>query len=135
MTSANVLRYSGVILWKDDLVLLQRRSLQVKVMSGGWGVFGGHIEGDESPIQTAVREIEEELMIRLVPKKLKELGTIELQRTNSTYITHYYSSELPVQLSDLSLREGIGFALWAKTEVPLLHLAYEDLTAVMRHFE
>ena len=104
-------------------------------MPGGWGVFGGHIEGDESPIQTAVREIEEELMIRLDPNNLKELGVIEIQRTISTYVTHYYSSELPVQLSDLSLREGIGMALWAKKEVPLLHLAYEDLTAVMRHFE
>ena len=134
MSATPVMRFSGVVLWKEDLVLLQKRSFQAKLLPGRWGVFGGHIEDGESPIQTAVREIEEELSVSLDPNQRRELCTLRVQRMNALYVAHYYSSRIPVSLKDMSLREGIGFSLWSMDEIPQLHLAHEDFTAVQTHF-
>jgi len=45
-----------------DLLLLQRRPDQR--LSGLWTFPGGKVEGDELPLQAAVRELEEETAIR-----------------------------------------------------------------------
>ena len=123
------------MLWTEGLVLLQKRSFQSKLLPGGWGVFGGHVEAGESTSQTAVREIEEELSVSLDPNQLRELCTLEVQRTDALYVTHYFSSELPVALAEISLQEGIGFSLWSKDEIPQLHLAHEDFSAVQNYFD
>ena len=40
-----------------------------------WGFFGGGIEPGETPLAAVLREIEEELTLKLTPDKLSYFGT------------------------------------------------------------
>jgi 8-oxo-dGTP diphosphatase len=57
-------RVVGAILRNGDRVLLCLRSRDRKHYPGVWDVPGGHVDGDESPDEALVRELEEELGIR-----------------------------------------------------------------------
>lgn len=63
------------------LVLFTRRSLTLQAQPGDVCFPGGKKEGRETPLQTAIREIEEE--IGLPPQKIKVLGRADFILTNS----------------------------------------------------
>ncbi len=64
----------AIILFYDDKgnILFQNRK---KISKHGeeYGFFGGHIEGEESPKQTLIREIKEELNLKLTDLRELEL--------------------------------------------------------------
>lgn len=43
-------------------------------MDGYWSIAGGHIEAGETPVQAAVREIQEEMAVRICIKDLNFVG-------------------------------------------------------------
>jgi len=47
----------------NNLILILKRSKNVKTMKGKWAGISGYIE-DELPIDTAIREVEEEVSIK-----------------------------------------------------------------------
>ncbi|MDM0045906.1 CoA pyrophosphatase [Variovorax dokdonensis] len=52
--------------WSPDAaLLLTRRSSQLRNHAGQWAMPGGRIDGDETPEQAALRELEEEVGLRL----------------------------------------------------------------------
>jgi ADP-ribose pyrophosphatase YjhB (NUDIX family) len=57
-------RYAGVILKKDNKVLLCKRSPE-KSLPNTWSIPSGHLEDGESPGQGAIREFHEETNIEL----------------------------------------------------------------------
>jgi len=67
-------RYSGIIVKNKDKVLLCRRSPD-ESMPNVWSVPSGMIEGDETPVQAALREFNEETNI-VLPDKIKLVGFI-----------------------------------------------------------
>lgn len=64
---------AGIIVGSDR-ILLGQRSPDRAFYPNVWDVFGGHIEPGEQPVQTLVREIQEELGI--TPTQWMELETI-----------------------------------------------------------
>ncbi len=53
---------SAIILYnKKGQILLQLRSAYKKRFANHWGLFGGHIDKGETPEETLIREIKEEL--------------------------------------------------------------------------
>jgi len=52
---------AGGLLIRGDRMLLARRSADRAFYPGVWDVIGGHCEADESPDQTLMRELEEEI--------------------------------------------------------------------------
>lgn len=52
----------------DGKVLLQKRGKDATINPGGWGSFGGHIEPGETPEVAVVRELMEELQIKIKPE-------------------------------------------------------------------
>ncbi|MCA9829211.1 MAG: NUDIX hydrolase [Dehalococcoidia bacterium] len=54
---------ASVVLWRGGQVLLMKRTGGVG--AGGWFLPGGHIEGNERPVEAAVREVREETGIDL----------------------------------------------------------------------
>ena len=116
-------RVAGVILHRDGRVLLQHRDDKPGIVwPGAWAIFGGHLEDDEDPESGAIREIEEELGLKLQPPLTlvhHELHPDNRERT-------FYAAPLTVPLEDLTLNEGQGMALFSREEL-------ETVTVVPLH--
>jgi len=52
---------SVIILLKEDKLLIQHRAEDAKRSPGLWGLFGGGIEEDETPLDAVFRETKEEI--------------------------------------------------------------------------
>lgn len=64
----------AALIIQGDHILLGRRSSGRPFYPNVWDVFGGHIEPEEQPVETLVRELQEELGI--MPKQWMELEII-----------------------------------------------------------
>ena len=63
-------RGAGVLLLSDGHVVLGRRAAG-EHDPGTWACFGGMAEGDETPLECAVREVREEAGVALDPRLLR----------------------------------------------------------------
>jgi 8-oxo-dGTP diphosphatase len=106
-------RVAGVILYRDGRVLLQHRDNKPEISwADAWAFFGGHAEPGEEPEQTARREIEEELGLRIE-------GPLELvyHARTGRHERCVFAAPLEVPLEDLVQTEGQGMALIARDEL------------------
>lgn len=88
-------------------VLLHKRDAQAPVNPDVWAFFGGLSEEDETPRQTFIREIHEELGIHLPEETIQPLCDYfneELQ----TY-RYVFFAESALEKSQMRLMEGAGF--------------------------
>jgi len=69
---------AGALLVRGREVLLARRSSERPFYPGVWDVVGGHCEGDESPRDAVVREVEEE--IGVTPCTFEEIAVLSEPR-------------------------------------------------------
>lgn len=60
----------------DDRVILQRRSQESKINCGMLGLFGGHVEEGESPLEALRRELKEEIETDLGSLALNYIDTV-----------------------------------------------------------
>lgn len=58
-------------------VFLQKRSLTAKVLPGYYGFWGGGAEGDESPEEALIREVQEELGLKISISDVRLLNHYE----------------------------------------------------------
>lgn len=107
--------YSGGFLYssKKQAVLLHLRDGNTKVNPNKWAFFGGLSEGEESPKQTFVRELKEELHINVDEKDVINLCDY-LNEELQTY-RHVFYVESDLELTDMTLGEGAGFD-WVSLE-------------------
>lgn len=71
--------------WSQDLaVLLTRRSGRLRQHAGQWALPGGRIDDGEAPEATALRELSEEVGLRLGPDAV--LGRLDDYPTRSGYL-------------------------------------------------
>ena len=115
-------------------LLLQKRDVKKSIYFPGlWGVFGGACEKNESPSETIVREIYEELQISIAPPKLfitmeissADLGSEQRKR-------HFYEIKLcDEKKHNIALQEGAGYAFFNPKELPkVTEVVPFDLAAV-----
>ena len=64
-------------------LLLTRRALHLRNHAGQWALPGGRIEAGESPEQAALREVQEEIGLRLAPTQI--LGRLDDYATRSGF--------------------------------------------------
>lgn len=76
-------RYSSIILRYNKEILLCKRSPD-KSLPNEWSIPGGHIEKNESPLNAASREFEEETNISLPKKELDLVGFINKYQSDGT---------------------------------------------------
>ena len=70
--------------WSEQAALvLTRRALQLRRHAGQWALPGGRIDGDETPEQTALRELHEEVGLQLGPDDV--LGRLDTFITRSGF--------------------------------------------------
>ncbi|GAB4336786.1 MAG: hypothetical protein Kow0010_24770 [Dehalococcoidia bacterium] len=99
-------------------VLLQQRDDDVPPEGyGRWAIPGGGSEGDETPIETARREFEEETGIRL--ERLRPFATFGRDDVPGMTqdVLHVYIADDPVDEAAIDVREGLAFRFWAREEV------------------
>ncbi len=116
--------YSGGFLYnpKTNSVLLHKRDSHTNVNPNQWAFFGGLSEAGETPEETFVREIKEELGIEISPSSIKSL-TDYFNEELQTY-RYIFFVESNLEKSDMQLEEGEDFS-W----IPLEKVFEYDLTA------
>jgi isopentenyldiphosphate isomerase len=100
--------------------LIQKRAATKKQGANKWGLTAGHVEAEESYENAIIREIKEELGIRVKIEELKPLGIFKQKyesekTTNNTYTKYYYYKtnrkieEYTICLEELSQLKYITF--------------------------
>lgn len=125
---------AGVVLYRGAKVLLQKRDDNPKLFPNYWTVFGGQMDAGEEPRDTVCREIKEELGFDIDPASLRYLGAIRAMRGADLITCHYFSSLMALDLRELKLTEGDGFAYFRQDETHFLLMLPEDRMALERHF-
>ena len=102
------------------LAMLQRQGrwlLQLRddrdgiVAPGCWGLFGGHLELDETPVVALRRELVEEIC--WCPARLDRW----FQHRSDPRVVHVFTGHLDVPLSQLQLLEGQDMTLASVDEI------------------
>jgi 8-oxo-dGTP pyrophosphatase MutT (NUDIX family) len=134
---------ASVILYTNNKVLLHKRDSRPRLFPNRWSIFGGGIEPDETPEETACRELKDELGYQLSPQGLEPLGRFRVCLPSHRYIVHYFRAELAQDIWDILLtlnvvdhpeREGEGIALFSHDEIDYLNLVCQGRVALERHF-
>lgn len=82
------------VLFEDQtgkILVLHRQPTGAKQNS--WGLVGGHVEPDESEEMAAIREVEEEVGVKLEPHQLKFIKTYTWDRSDSELVFSLYKVE------------------------------------------
>ncbi len=78
----------GVLIINDNNeVLLEKRSKLKKINPGRWGICGGKVDLDETPLDAIIRETHEEIGIILKKDDLKFLC---INKSEKAYFTIFY---------------------------------------------
>jgi len=107
----------------DGRVLLQLRDDKPEIpYPNTWCIPGGMREDGESALDCAVRELEEEMGLRVPPSDLALVDERERRYGHETTFT----VELDVDPAAIDLTEGQAVALFSATEIARMSLGYED---------
>lgn len=108
------MNYVGIILKRwDGKILFQLRDNDPNIKNPNcWGLFGGGIEKNETPIDAAIRELNEELGIKANKGQLKFWMTFYSLR-KKRYI---FNLKLDNDIK-LRLKEGTGMGFFTPTQM------------------
>lgn len=116
-------RGSGAVavLWCPDGLLLHHRDDDPVISNPGrWSLFGGATDPGETPEQTVIRELHEELSLRAqVDRALWKV----VDREGDGRLLHVFEVITAIQPSDMNLNEGQGFSAFSLTDALSLDLA------------
>lgn len=115
--------FSGGFLYnpKTNEVLLHKRDGNTPVNPHKWAFFGGTSERDETPVQTFIREMSEELGIKLKEQEVLPLCDYPNRERNIHRYVFYVISDKKKE--EMVLGEGADFD-W----VPLSVISSYDIT-------
>ena len=102
------------------LVLLQQKTYDAPNFPGVWSLFGGHREGEETPTETAAREVEEELALTLPRSAFRHIKDFPPEEASGSKMRSVFCIQLE-ENQKLILREGRGMGYFRNEEIT--HLA------------
>jgi len=106
----------------ENQILLQKRSEGKSIFPNVWApAVGGHISKGEGIVETAIREAEEEINIKIKPDQLKYLGivkdSIRFDKFYENEFIHVFIAEESHQDIDLQLKnEEVSELKWFTSE-------------------
>ncbi len=120
---------SAILRNREGAVLMQLRDEGPGIrFPGTWGLFGGSVDGDESPNQAIVREIEEELGYTLTDYGLIRRFIFEGK------LEYAYLGLIDARIEDLTLCEGRDFGFFTPTELEGLAIRPDDRATLACYF-
>jgi isopentenyl-diphosphate delta-isomerase type 1 len=92
-------------------ILLQKRSMDKKTWPGRWDVTsGGHVNAGEKAEKAAVRELKEELGIKIKVREIKRIGGSKSENKNEKmwdrHFNEYFIARKNVEIEDIELQDG-----------------------------
>ncbi len=78
-----------------------------------WDFFGGSREKGETPVECAIREVDEELELKVTPDDLENLGEFEWPGHKDNAIL----CKKTMEWDDIRLHEGAGCAFFTPEEI------------------
>ena len=115
---------AGIILInRRGQVLLELRANDPAIMFPGfWGITGGEARPEESPEETARREVREET--GLVLESVSPFRTYRKVKDGTLYETHYFHACIDEPLEAMTVGEGEALRFFSVEELRELPLAY-----------
>jgi 8-oxo-dGTP pyrophosphatase MutT (NUDIX family) len=128
----------GVIIYFKNRYLIQKRSLKKNIYFPGiFGVFGGNVNKSEKVSAAVIREIHEELNIKLSFKQIKSFLNISInsQHFKKNRRRYFFSVKITKnQLDSIILKEGDSFKLFNLGKIKTIKFVPWDLAAIL-YFE
>ena len=124
-----------ILVDKKNNVLLQKKTLDYKIAPGGyWCIFGGEIKKGETPEQAVIREVAEETGYVINNQKL--FCTKDYVLKNGEHGKLYaFTAPFNGNLSQISLREGAGFAFFSASELSFIKVIETSLDVLKEYFK
>ncbi len=105
----------------ENKYLLHFRDNKTPYYPESWALFGGGSEGIETPTETLIRELAEELLLCASPRALIALG--KRAKSFGEY-SHYFLVIIDQRMHRLHLQEGADMAWFTPEE--LMSVTYTD---------
>ena len=101
------------MLQRDDRWLLQLRDdIDTIIYPGHWGLFGGHLDPGETPVQALMRELQEEIdWAPVTPPPLW------FSDDSGSRVVHVFRGHLSVPITRLTLLEGQELTLASREQL------------------
>ena len=125
----------GVVIYFKDKYLIQKRSNKKNIYFPNlFGVFGGNVEKKEKIIKAVIREIFEELNIKLNSKQVKFFFKISINsrhflKNRSRF--YFFVKILKSQLNSINLKEGQSYHFINISKIKKLDFVPWDLSAIL----
>ena len=112
--------------WKGQAaIILTKRSPNLKNHAGQWALPGGRVEDGESPEETALRELEEEVGLRIDPNRI--IGRLDDYDTRSGFLISPVvvwagpETFLRANADEVASIHRIPLAEFMRADAPMLH--------------
>ena len=80
----------SVVIFKENKILVQKRSVNEEVFPGLWGIPGGTLETSDKTLDAALdREVMEEVGIKIKDPALYANNTVEKEEYGNLYLVYY----------------------------------------------
>lgn len=117
-TAGKMERISKIILYREGKVLLQLRDNKPGInYPDTWSLIGGFIDDGETPEQAALREVEEEIGLKLNSLVLLSSRIAEPEKGEERFEENMFAAELPCDISELSANEGREIRMFSVDEL------------------
>lgn len=127
---------NAIITCNGKLLLEKRSDCDI------WGLVGGGVKKQETPLQAITREIYEELGVRISPRKMKKLavygepGRVAAYQDGSVWrmVIVAYSLELEEEPEMVISHESKALRFFSKEEVENIEIVITHSDIVQEHF-
>ncbi len=118
--------------YENKILLLKRAPHKLQGMT--WGIPGGKLESEETPVEGVIREVFEEIGLKIDASKLSEIDTLYVRRSSIDYIFYRFRAHLSsLPVLHLNLEEHVE-ARWVTLEEALdLPLIYGGAEALVNY--
>jgi 8-oxo-dGTP diphosphatase len=113
---------------RDEVLLQLRDDIATIPYPNTWCLPGGHIEGEESPAECLVREMQEEMGIGL--ENLTKF--MEMEYPDET--EYFFLAQMDFDVGDIELKEGQAIGWFSRETVCQLPMAHNDGMVVETFF-